>query len=86
MGSAYQKLSDLPNAIKFYSKSLTEHRTPDILAKLREAEKTKIEADKQAYINPELAETARNEGNEAFKKGDFAGAVKHYTEAIKRQP
>lgn len=86
MGNAYQKLDDLPNAIIFYSKSLTEHRTPEILGKLREAEKTKIEADKQAYINPELAEVARGEGNEAFKKGDFAGAVKHYTEAIKRQP
>jgi stress-induced-phosphoprotein 1 len=86
MGSAYQRLNDLPNAIKFYSKSLTEHRTPDILGKLREVEKTKIEADKQAYIDPAQAEVARGEGNEAFKKGDFAGAVKHYTEAIKRQP
>lgn len=86
MGSAYQRQNDLPNAIKFYSKSLTEHRTPDILTKLREAEKTKAEADKQAYIDPEKAEAARGEGNEAFKAGDFAGAVKHYSEAIKRQP
>lgn len=65
---------------------MTEHRTPDILAKLREAEKAKAEADKQAYINPELAEAAREEGNTAFKAGDFAGAVKAYTEAIKRLP
>jgi stress-induced-phosphoprotein 1 len=79
-------MDDLTNAIKFYSKSLTEHRTPEYLGKLREAEKIKAETDKQAYIDPEKAETARSEGNEAFKKGDFAGAVKHYTEAIKRQP
>ncbi|WVF71786.1 hypothetical protein IAT40_006594 [Kwoniella sp. CBS 6097] len=86
IGSAYNKLNDLPNAIKFYSKSLTEHRTPDILTKLREAEKAKAEADRQSYIDPEKAETARTEGNTAFKAGDFAGAVKHYTEAVKRLP
>lgn len=86
IGSAYQKLGDLTNAIKYYSKALTEHRTPDILTKLREAEKAKAEQDRQSYIDPEKAEAARGEGNEAFKKGDFAGAVKHYTEAIKRQP
>ena len=100
IGSAYQKQGDLANAIKYYSKSLTEHRTPDILTKLRETEKAKAEADRQAYIDPEKAEAAREEGNTAFKvgqlmieevatnsqAGDFATAVKHYTEAIKRAP
>lgn len=86
IGSSYSKLGDLAQAIKFFQKSLTEHRTPDILTKLREAEKAKAEADKQAYIDPEKAEKAREEGNEAFKKGDFAGAQKHYSEAIKRLP
>jgi stress-induced-phosphoprotein 1 len=69
IGTSYSKLGDLANAIKFYHKSLTEHRTPDILAKLREAEKAKLEADKQAYIDPEKAEAAREEGNTAFKVG-----------------
>ncbi|KAK4686218.1 stress-induced-phosphoprotein 1, partial [Tremellales sp. Uapishka_1] len=86
IGSAYSKLNDLTNAIKFYGKSLTEHRTPEILTKLREAEKTKLEGDKQAYIDPEKAEAAREEGNVAFKGGNFADAVKSYTEAIKRLP
>lgn len=101
-GSAYEKQGDLTNAIKYYSKSLTEHRTADVLNKLRavslasfsvagglislQAEKAKAEAEKQAYIDPELAEKAREEGNVHFKAGTFAEAVKCYTEAIKRLP
>ena len=85
-GNAYAKKGDLETAIKFYNKSLTEHRTPDILAKLHEAERTQAEAARLAYIDPEKAAQAREEGNALFHKGDFAGAVKAYTEAIKRAP
>jgi stress-induced-phosphoprotein 1 len=80
------KQGDLAAAVKFFNKSLTEHRTPDILAKLRETERGLADAERQAYINPELSEQAREEGNKLFKEGDFAGAVKQYTEAIKRNP
>lgn len=86
IGSAYEKQGDLTNAVKYYSKSLTEHRTPDVLKKLQQAEKAKKEAEIQAYIDPELAEKAREEGNASFKAASFADAVKHYTEAIKRLP
>lgn len=61
------KQGDLEQAIKFFGKSLTEHRTPDILAKMKEAEKTKLENDKQAYIDPVKADQAREEGNAFFK-------------------
>lgn len=86
IGNAYQKLGDLANAIEYYQRSLTEHRTPDVLAKLRAAEKTKIENDKKAYIDPEKAEQAREEGNKCFKEADWPGAVKAYTETIQRAP
>ncbi|KAG8743073.1 Hsp90 cochaperone, partial [Ceratobasidium sp. 428] len=86
IGSAYSRKDDLDNAIKFFSKSLTEHRTPDILNKLREAENLKAEKVRQAYIDPELAAKSREEGNTLFKAGDFAGSVKAYTESIKRDP
>jgi stress-induced-phosphoprotein 1 len=79
-------MDDLERAITYFQHSLTEHRTPDILAKLRTAEKTKAEREKQAYINPEKADEAREEGNRLFKAADFAGAVKAYTEMIKRAP
>ena len=84
IGTVHMKQNDLESAIKYFEKSLTEQRTPDILAKLKEAEKLLSEQRKQEYHNPELAEMERNEGNELFKKGDFANAVKKYTEAIKR--
>lgn len=39
-----------------------------------------------AYIDPAKADQAREEGNVAFKAGDFAKSVTHYEEAIKRNP
>lgn len=86
IGNAYARKSDLVSAIKFYQKSLTEHRTPDILNKLHEVERAQAEAVRLSYIDPEKAAAAREEGNTLFKAGDFAGAVKAYTEAIKRAP
>ena len=75
IGSSYEKMGDLANAIANYQNSLTEHRTPEILAKLKAAERTKIKAEKDAYVNPEEAEKARTEGAERFKNNDFPGAV-----------
>lgn len=86
IGSCYLKKSDYTNAIKYLQKSLTEHRTPEILNKLHDTERLKKEAESQEYINPELAEKAREDGNAKFKAGLFAEAVQFYTEAIKRDP
>jgi len=86
LGSSYVKKGDLEQAIKYFQKSLTEHRTPEILNKLREIERQKTEDDRRAYIDPAKSAAAREEGNVKFKAGDFAGAVKEYTESIKRDP
>ncbi|KAI1361197.1 hypothetical protein F5Y08DRAFT_315523 [Xylaria arbuscula] len=86
IGSAYEKLGDLTLAVENYQKSLTEHRTPDTVNKLRAAERKKIEAAKTAYVDPAKAEEAREEGNKKFKEQDFPGAVTAYSEMIKRAP
>lgn len=86
MGSAYEKQGDLANAVEYYNRSLTEHRTPEILAKLRAAEKAKILADKNAYVDPAKAEEARELGNQKFKDQDWPAAVEAYSEMIKRAP
>ncbi|OTB02655.1 hypothetical protein M426DRAFT_192250 [Hypoxylon sp. CI-4A] len=86
IGSAYEKQGDLASAIENYQKSLTEHRTPDTVNKLRAAERRKIEDTKKAYVDPVKAEEAREEGNKKFKEQDFPGAVEAYSEMIKRAP
>jgi len=86
IGTAYEKLGNLPAAIENYQKSLTEHRTPDTVNKLRAAERKKIEGEKEAYIDPAKAEEARLEGEKYFKQKDFPGAVAAYSEMIKRAP
>ncbi|KAL2108062.1 hypothetical protein VUR80DRAFT_4317 [Thermomyces stellatus] len=86
IGTAYERLGDLTKAIENYQKSLTESRTPDVVNKLRNAERAKIEAARRAYIDPEKAEAAREEGNKKFKESDWPGAVEAYTEMIKRAP
>ncbi|KAI7301039.1 TPR-like protein, partial [Hortaea werneckii] len=86
MGSAYEKMNDLTNAVEYYQRSLTEHRTPDILTKLRAAEKAKITAEKNAYIDPQKAEEARELGNQKFKDADWPAAFDAYSEMVKRAP
>jgi stress-induced-phosphoprotein 1 len=86
IGTAYEKQGDLANAVKFYQKAQTEHRTPEVLAKLRAAEKAKIKQEKESYINPDEAEKARELGNAKFKEADWPAAVEAYTEMIKRAP
>ncbi|KAK6458804.1 uncharacterized protein RJT20DRAFT_123897 [Scheffersomyces xylosifermentans] len=85
-GNAYLKKEDLENAAKYFDKSLTEHRTPDVLNKLRATQREIKVREAQAYIDPEKAEQARLEGKEYFTKGDWPNAVKAYTEMIKRAP
>jgi stress-induced-phosphoprotein 1 len=84
IGNAYAKQGNYEQAIRFYNKSLTEHRTADILEKLRDIERAKKEQERASYHSPELSDRAREEGNDYFKTGEWAKAVERYSEAIKR--
>ncbi|CAH1999721.1 unnamed protein product [Acanthoscelides obtectus] len=86
IGNAYRKMKDYKSAKTYYEKSMSEHRTPEVKTLLSEVERIIKEEEEKSYINPELAEKEKEMGNEFFKKGDYATAVKHYTEAIKRNP
>ncbi|XP_053959110.1 stress-induced-phosphoprotein 1 [Anastrepha ludens] len=86
IGNSYRKLEDYKKAKVYFEKAMSEHRTPEIKTSLSEVEAKIKEEERRAYINPELAEDEKEKGNELFKKGDYSGAVKHYSEAIKRNP
>lgn len=86
IGNAYRRLENWTAAKHNYEKSLSEFRTAEVKTHLSEVEKKIKEAERQAYINPEIAEEEKEMGNKLFKKGDFATAVKHYSEAIRRNP
>lgn len=86
MATCYRKLGEFEKAKMYFEKSLTEHRTPETVTKLSEVTKIIKENERKAYIDPEKAAEEKNLGNELFKKGDYPGAIKHYNEAIKRNP
>lgn len=86
MASAYVKKDDMEQAKTFFQKSLSEHRTPETLSKLSEVEKVIKEREMRAYIDPEKSLEEKTKGNEFFQKGDYPTAIKHYSEAIKRNP
>ncbi|XP_013187175.1 stress-induced-phosphoprotein 1 [Amyelois transitella] len=86
IGNAYKKMEQWKLAKTYYEKSMSEHRTPEIKTLLSEVERRIVEEERKAYIDPVKAEQEKEMGNEYFKKGDYSAAVKHYTEAIKRNP
>ncbi|XP_014250313.1 stress-induced-phosphoprotein 1 isoform X2 [Cimex lectularius] len=86
IGNAYKKMENWAKAKTHYEKAMSEHRTPEVKALLSDAEKKLKEAEKRAYIDPVKAEEAKEQGNQLFKDGNYAEAIKFYTEAIKRNP
>ncbi|KAI5064201.1 hypothetical protein GOP47_0020871 [Adiantum capillus-veneris] len=89
-GTACMKMAkcakDYDVAIEAFNKALTEHRNPDTLKKLNEAERAKRDLEQKEYFDPEIADKERELGNECFKAQKYPEAVKHYSEAIKRNP
>lgn len=86
MGNVHFKLERWEEALKWFDKSLAEHRNPSVLTKKSETQKKLKEAERRAYIDPQKSLEEKEKGNALFKEGKFPEAMKHYDEAIKRNP
>ncbi|XP_012283788.1 stress-induced-phosphoprotein 1 [Orussus abietinus] len=86
IGHSYKKMENWKQAKVYYEKSMSEHRTPEIKTLLSDIDKIMKEEERKAYIDPVKAEEEKELGNQKFKAGDYAEAVKHYSEAIRRNP
>lgn len=86
IGTAYHKKDDLDQSLNYYNKSLSEHRDSAIVEKTNMIQGLIKEKERLAYIDPEKANQEKEQGNVNFKAGKYPDAIKHYTEAIKRNP
>lgn len=86
MAKAYGAKEELDEAVKYYDKALTNDRKKDYLNAKQKVQAEIKERKKREYIDPAKAEEAKAKGNEFFKNADFPGAIREYTEALKRNP
>merc|ERR1719198_2402364 len=86
IGNAYKAMDKLEEAKRAYEDSLMEDRVDDVEKRLKALQKELKKRENEAYISPELAEAARQEGNELFKAGKHPEAIAKYSEAMKRNP
>jgi len=86
IANAYKQKEDYLKAKTYYEKAMSEHRNPDTKDLLSKVEKIIKEKEKLAYIDVDKSAAEKEKGNDFFKKGKFPEALKHYTEAINRNP
>ncbi|CAH0775335.1 unnamed protein product [Bemisia tabaci] len=86
IGNAYKKMEDWRSAKTYFEKAMSEHRTPELKSIISDLDKKIKEEERKAYVDPVKAEEAKEQGNELFKNGKYAEAVKAYSEAIHRNP
>lgn len=86
IAGAHLKSNDIAAAIAAYGKSNMEFFDKAIERKIKNLELDLKKLAVQQYINPELAQEAKERGNLAFRESRFGDAIKEYEEAIKRDP
>lgn len=78
-GTALVKMAkcskDYEPAIETFHKALTEHRNPDTLKKLNDAEKAKKDLEQQEYYDPKLADEEREKGISSLSSSWFTFLV-----------
>lgn len=85
-GRAYQKKGDVVTAIAKLQDAQLESFSKDTQRLLKNWELEKKKADTLAYQNDDLAEEAKQRGNEHFRNKKWVDAIKEYEDAVKRAP
>ncbi|XP_065063810.1 stress-induced-phosphoprotein 1-like [Rhopilema esculentum] len=86
IGNAYAKMEVFDKAMRYYDLSLAEFRSPDVIKRADELKKLMKDKERLEYIDKDKAEEERVKGNELFSQGKYPEAIKHYTEALRRNP
>ena len=86
MGKAAVKKGDLEGGLEFYASAQVEYRDKATERLIKNLEMDIRKAKTAAYVDPEKAVAAKEEGNVKFREGKFAESIPHYEEAIKRDP
>lgn len=86
IGNSWYKQGNLDNALKWINSSLSEHRNPDVMKKKQVIEREIKEKKLLEQLDPVKAEEFKTLGNEAYKKGSFPEAMKHYNQSAIHNP
>jgi len=86
MGAVEQKRGNTQQALEYFKKALVEKKDDQLRRKVLQMERVHAKKERQALLDPELAEKLKNEGNECFKQLRFGDAISKYTEALRRNP
>lgn len=62
LGKMAKVSKDYEPVIETYQKALTEHRNPETLKRLNEAERAKKELEQQEYFDPNIGDEEREKG------------------------
>jgi stress-induced-phosphoprotein 1 len=83
---AYQKLGDLAKAIEYCQLAQLESFDKETQRLMKTMELEKRKKDKMEYQDDEMAEAAKQRGNDLFREQKYGEAVHEYEEAVKRAP
>ena len=86
IGNCYASQKKYAEAIEFFDHSLMEDEDEKVRKKLAEIKKAKRKKDAEDFLDDGISEEEKAKGAECFKAGDYKTAIKHYTEAIARNP
>lgn len=82
IAASYTQLGNLDGVIEALKSSLLEKNDRAGKKELKGLQERRTKQKAKEYENPELAEKAKNDGNNAFKNTDYLPAIEFYTEAI----